>query len=435
MKPKSILLIEDEHALGSALALLVRRMGHLPTLVASGGAGLDALKRSSFDAAVIDIGLPDINGLEVLESIRRSIGAMPVLVITAHATLQHAINSQKSGATAYLNKPLDMEQLRGQLAALLEPAVEMPSETARDAGGTAPTTLIGAAPAMRNTFVGIARACAGDFPVLIWGPTGSGKSLAARVIHAHSGQSSGPFHEVACSSLTEWQIHDEWQGGSLVLDELTDLAPQVQAALATELSGQKSSTVRLLATLSMDPAEAVEQGRLRQDLYFALKPAVVQLPPLRERSSDIPALCSFFAGLRGDGHSPEITPPAMAALQSHAWPGNVRELRHVLDVALSMSHGGPLFLSHLPKSLAAADSGMESLSQLGSELELALQRWLDQELAAHQEVTYDELLQALEAQLLSFLMQRYDQKPTRLAAALNLHRGTLRQKLQRLGLQ
>lgn len=435
MRAASILIIEDEHALGSALELLIRRMGHLPTLSASGKAGLKQLEETRFDAVIIDIGLPDMSGLEVLEIIRRDHGSLPVLVITAHATLQHAIDSQKSGASAYLNKPLDLEQLRAQLGAMLEPGIAIQSQADEVTRDPESPTLIGAAPCLRDAFVGIARACSAEFPVLITGPGGSGKSLAARMIHGHGASSSGPFHEVHAETLDRWQLRPKWKGGTLVLDEITRLEVGAQKELADWLSRPEGRELRLIATLSESPQQALEEGQLREDLYFALKPATIFMPPLRERSSDIPALCAFFAGLRDKaGKGPEITPPVMAALQSHSWPGNVRELKHVLDYAISMSGDGPLFLSHLPKSIAMPTSDQAS-GQLGSELEVSIQRWLDQELAASREPSYDELLQRLETELLKFLLQRFEHKPTRLATAMQLHRGTLRQKLQRCGIQ
>jgi DNA-binding NtrC family response regulator len=397
MKAKSILIIEDEHALGSALSLLVTRMGHRPELVASAAAGREALKCGDFHAAVIDIGLPDESGLKVLKSLRGSGSTMPVLVITAHATLQHALDSQKQGATAYMNKPLNC---------------------------------------LRDVFTGIARAASGDFPVLISGPGGSGKTLAARLIHRHGRQSSSAVHELDGARLEGWNPNPEWHGGSVILENLDQLNAAAQGVLYEWLQAANESPLRFLATLSMNPVEGVEQGRLREDLYFALKPGSISMPPLCERSGDIPALCHYFAAMKlGDGKAAEITPAVMAALQSHDWPGNVRELKHVLDYALSMSGGGALFLTHLPEAMREMSADAAVGCEVGSELELALERWLVQELSASEEVSYDELLQKLEAQMLQYLMERFERKPTRLAAAMNLHRGTLRQKLQRCGLQ
>ena len=437
MNARPILIIEDEHALGSALELLIRRMGHLPTLAASGKAGLENLSKREFDAMVLDIGLPDMSGLKVLESLRQTHADVPVLVITAHATLRHAIDSQKSGATAYLTKPLDMKQFQQTLDALLVPTMELreKSEAEPDSGPDSPT-LIGGAPCLKDTFLGIARACSCDFPVLITGPTGSGKTLAASVIHAQGRQAGRELREYECARLKDASVFEDTGNGSLVLDEITALTDELQAALAASLSATGGIGPRVMATTVEDPLQAVRDGRLREDLYYVLCPLTIPLPPLAERSGDIPALCAFFAGLRETTAPQAITPPVMVALQAYDWPGNVRELKHVIAYALSMSQSGPIFLSHLPQHVADLGAGEGAGINPGSELEAVLKRWLDLELSCPEEMlpSYDDLLQKLETRMLEYLMERYENRPTHLAGALKLHRGTLRQKLQRAGL-
>ena len=162
----------------------------------------------------------------------------------------------------------------------------------------------------------------------------------------------------------------------------------------------------------------------------------IPLPPLRERSGDIPALGAFFVGVRGDAPAPQLTAPVLAALQAYPWPGNVRELRHVLDYAVTISGGGPVFLSHLPAHVADAAGHGEAAPAPG-ELEAALGRWLDAGLALpeNERPDYDALLDRIEAVMLRYLLERYENKPTHLAASLRIHRATLRQKLRRVGLQ
>ena len=433
MTSAPILIIEDEHALGTALAMLVRRMGHLPTLAATATAGAKAMKEADFGALVLDIGLPDMSGLEFLRKLRKSQPNLPVLVITAHATLDHAIDSQKSGATAYLTKPLDPPHFERTLEGLLASRHGTPAKTAATpANKTA--TLIGAAPCLRDAFLGIARACAGDVPALITGPSGSGKSLAATVIHAHSAQSSQPLRTLDCSTIREWNT-DFSPPGTLVLDEITALPPELQSTLATWLAGPREIRPRVLATTSVSPREALESGILREDLFYALSPLLIPLPPLRERSGDIPALSAYFTGLSGSDSPPALTPPVLAALQAYPWPGNVRELRHVLDCALALCGGGPVYPSHLPPHVAAAASSPREHAP--GELDAALARWLDAQLAVPDGdlPAYEILLEQIESSMLRHLLERHDQRPTRLAAALRIHRATLRQKLRRLGLQ
>jgi len=435
MTARPILLIEDEHALGTALAFLVRRMGHLPALVASGGAGLVALERDDYAAVVLDIGLPDMSGLEVLEKLRQVGDAVPVLVITAHATLDHAIHAQKSGATAYLTKPLDSRQFEQTLGAMLASGLPL-AQAAPSAPETRAATLIGAAPCLRETFIGIARACAGDVPALITGPSGSGKTLTAAVIHAHGPRASQSLAFLACSRLENAAQFEGRGGGTIVLEEVTELAADLQTRLATWLANAPDGHPRLLATSAYDPREAVRDGCLREDLYYALTTLTIPLPPLRERSGDIPALSAFFVGVRGNATAPQLTAPVLAALQAYSWPGNVRELRHVLDYAATLSGGGPVFLSHLPQHVVAAAGSGAAVAAPG-ELEAAVGRWLDAELALPEgeRPDYEGMLERVEAVMLRYLLEKHENKPTHLAAALRMHRATLRQKLRRAGLQ
>ena len=433
MTARPILLIEDEHALGTALSFLVRRMGHLPSLVASGAAGLAALEQDEFAAVVLDIGLPDMSGLTVLEKLRLSGAAVPVLVITAHATLEHAIHAQKSGASAYLTKPLDLRHFEQTLGAMLASGVPRAQPTP-GAPQTRAATLIGAAACLRETFIGIAHACAGDVPALITGPSGSGKTLTAAVIHAHGPRASQPLAFLTCSHLQD-ACEIENGGATIVLEEVTELAPELQTRLAAWLAGAAGPRPRLLATSAHDPREAVRDGRLREDLYYALTTLTIPLPPLRERSGDIPALSAFFLGVRTAAPAPQLTAPVLATLQAYQWPGNVRELRHVLDYAAALCGSGPVFLSHLPAHVAAA-AGPTATAAPG-ELEAAVSRWLDAELALPEaeRPDYEAMFDRIEAVMLRYLLERHENKPTHLAAALRMHRATLRQKLRRAGLQ
>lgn len=435
MTARSILIIEDEHALGTALSFLVRRMGHLPTLVASGAAGLAAFEKGGFAAVVLDIGLPDMSGLEVLERLRRNGSDVPILVITAHATLDHAIHARKSGATDYLTKPLDLQHFEQTLGAMLSPGVlltEIPPEPSATRGAT----LIGAAPCLRETFTAIARACAGDIPALITGPGGSGKTLTASVIHAHGERSGHALVTLDCLQIHDASEFERETKGTLVLDEITGLSADLQARLAAWLGASKTNRARILATTIHDPREAVRKGMLREDLYYALATLTIPLPPLCERTGDIPALSAYFTGLRGGTSAPSLTPPVLNALQAYPWPGNVRELRHVLDYAVTLSGGGPVFPSHLPTHIAAA-AGHGDTAPAPGELDLVIGRWLDAHLAQSEEseTSYDVLLEQIESVMLRHLLERHDSRPTRLAAALRMHRATLRQKLRRLGLQ
>jgi DNA-binding NtrC family response regulator len=431
----TILIVEDEHALGGALVLAIQRLGHRPMLAASGTTALERLANERIDAIVLDIGLPDMSGVEVLKRIRSSGSQVPVLVITAHATLDHAIASQKLGIADYLIKPLDLTRFEQSITALVAKGawIAEPAESGS-------TSLIGAAPRMHEVFLAVARACAGDMPVLISGPCGSGKSLAARVIHLNSGRSNGPLRMMDCGSARTADALRSWMAegnGTLVLENLTGMTEGLQSTLGEIVSQETKGLPRLIATMREDPRESVMSGAMREDLYYAFSTLVIDMPPLAERTGDIPALSRFFFAMHGEsGTRVEITSQALCALEAYSWPGNVRELRHVLEHARAMSRGGPVFPGHLPPHVADALRASGG-KQISGELDSVLARWLEShlEVVPEEEWKYDTLLDRIESAMLGHLLEKFENRPTRLAQALRMNRATLRQKLRRLGIR
>jgi DNA-binding NtrC family response regulator len=430
----AILIIEDEHALGAALSLAVQRLGHSPVLAASGAAALERTKAQKFDAIVLDIGLPDVSGLDILEKIRKSGSKIPILIITAHATLDHTITSQKLGVSDYLIKPLDLQHFEEVISTLVTKNIQIaePNELAA-------TSLIGASTSMHRVFLGIARACSGDLPVMLHGPCGSGKTLAARVIHTNSNRSKDGLRTVECATIHQESSLQSFLAdstGTLVLEGIDALEPSLQAFLAKLIGEEKVQLPRLIATLQMDPREAEGKQSLRSDLFYAFSALSIEMPALRERTGDIPALCRFFHGLQSAAASKfEMSAATLCALQFYDWPGNVRELRHVIEHALAMSHGGSILPGHLPPHVSQVlhQSGGKVVS---GELDRVVARWLDSQLEMTDEGDwqYDALMDQVEKSMLGHLLKRFDQRPTRLATALGMNRATLRQKLRRAGL-
>ena len=452
MKP--ILIIEDEHALAAALAAICRRLGREAVLCSSGQRGLDELARGDFALAVLDIGLPDMSGLKVLEHMRARTPDLPALIITAHANLDNAVAAKKLGAAAYLVKPLDLHEVQETLRQLLLTAPPAP-EPPRDALAL----LVGAAPAMQRTFVEIAHACATDAPVLITGPTGTGKTLTARVIHANSARRDAPFVTLHCSALPETLLESELfgheknsftgagaaraghieraQGGTLFLDEIADISPAIQAKLLrfveehafTRIGGREDLRVdlRLITATNKNLRDEVRAGRFREDLYYRLHVLEIALPSLRERAGDVPALAaSFLATLAPDRHA-QLSPAAAELLQRHAWPGNVRELRNVLEHAIAVSNGGVILPQHLPREFRdTADA-----TPANQPLETALAAWLQQRL--HAGASYKEMHEELESMALRHLLAHFGGKPTILARETKMNRVTLRRKTRLLG--
>jgi DNA-binding NtrC family response regulator len=454
---KPVLIVEDEAAIASALAILVRRLGLEPVTAPTATLGLQQLAERPAALVVLDIGLPDMSGLQALAQIRVRDPDLPVLVITAHGNLQNAVEAKKQGASGYLVKPLDLRELEATLRSLLRTNAGAPATAADAAQPTGSPVLIGSAPAMQPAFAAIAHACSSDAPVLITGPTGIGKSLCARIVHLHSARSAGPFVTLSCASLPESLLEAELfghergaftgalqtrighieraAGGTLFLDEIAELSPALQVKLLrfveektfVRVGGRDDLTVdlRIVAATNHDLPRAIAGKTFREDLYYRLRVLEVKLPSLAERISDLPALCAYLLAGIGGPRRLTLAEEALAVLRQHPWPGNVRELRNVLEHAAAVCSGSVILPQHLPSELrrAAADTGAEVAA-----IDAALHEWVDSRLRGP--VDYDALHDELESRLLAALLPRFEGKPTLLARALRMNRATLRRKLR-----
>ena len=454
MKP--ILIIEDEHAVASALGAVCKRLGHETRLCSSGQRGLEELARGEFGLTILDIGLPDISGLEVLQRIRERAPGLPVLIITAHGNLDNAVAAKKFGAAGYLVKPLDLPEVQETIRQLASDAPAAPPASA----SAPPSLLIGAAPVMQRCFIEIAHACTSDAPVLISGPTGTGKTLAARVIHINSTRSDAPFVTLHCAALPEQLLESELfghekgaftgaltareghleraRGGTLFLDEIADISPATQAKLLrfveehtfTRLGGREDLRVdlRLITATNKDLRQEVQAGRFRQDLYYRLHVLEIAMPALAQRPGDIPALAGYFLGSIAGPQPRQLAPATLDLLQRFPWPGNVRELRNALEHAVAVSNGGVILPQHLPRELREAVGGAPAM---GDALDTALGVWLQRQLATG--ATYRDMHDTLESMALTHLLAHFDGKPTVLARETKMNRVTLRKKVLRIG--
>ena len=454
----TVLIVEDEAAIASAIAIVIRRLGHHPVTAASATLGLQKLEREQPDLVVLDIGLPDLNGLQALARIRALDASIPVLIVTAHGNLQNAVEARKGGAAAYLVKPLDLAELERTVHALLQPQQAVPAPAAPPAATAAPL-LIGSSAAMQPAFAAIAHAAAAaDAPVLITGPTGIGKSLTARIIHLHSARHQGPFVTLSCASLPESLLEaelfghergaftgaqhtrtghvDRAAGGTLFLDELGEIPVALQVKLLrfveektfTRVGGREDVHVdlRIVAATNQDLRGLVAAGRFREDLYYRLRVLEVRLPPLADRRSDIPGIAAYvLAGIAG-GRDLTLAQETARLLQDHPWPGNVRELRNVLERAAAVCQGPLVLPTHLPAELRP--TGATRTAGNFPALDHALQAWLDDRL--RHGCDYAALLDELERRVLGLLLPRFDHKPTHLARALQVNRATLRKRLR-----
>ena len=452
----NILIIEDEPALASALAAVCKRLGHTARLAASGRAGLDAVRAADVGLIFLDIGLPDMNGLEVLKDVQKILPRLPVIVITAHGNLENAVAARQLGAAAYLVKPLDLKEVEQAIRLALtlesEPAAASPGDPSR-------SRLLGTSAVMQRVFLEIAHATTSEAPVLLTGPTGSGKTLAARVIHEKSARSDKPFVVLHCGALPEQLLESELfghekgaftgaltgraghieraQGGTLFLDEIGDISPAVQAKLLrvveehafARIGGREDIRVdlRLITATNKDLREEVRAGRFREDLFYRLHVLEIGMPPLRDRREDIRVLAHGF--LASAPRPLGLSAQALELLQQHEWPGNLRELRNALEHAAAVCTGNTVQPSHLPRSVVPAASAPDLEAQLAS----ILARHIDQQIDAGQD--YDGIHDRIEALVLRHLMARFDGRPTVLARELKMNRVTLRKKLTSAGIR
>ena len=450
----SVLIIEDEAALAAALARVCERLGWRAELRASGNAGLKALASGRFDLAILDIGLPDLSGLEVLEKARARSPQLPVVIITAHGKLENAVAARKLGAAAYLVKPLDLREVQRTLQQVLA-AASAPASLSEPAATDA--QLLGTSPAMQRVFLEIAHACTTDAPVLLSGPTGSGKTLAARIIHLHGARHDAPFVTLHCGSLQEQLLESELFGhergaftgavsaraghierardGTLFLDEIGDISPTVQAKLLrfveerafTRVGGREDIRIelRLITATNKRLRDEVKAGRFREDLFYRLHVLEIEMPPLRERAADIATVAANF--LRTAARPLALAPETLALLERHNWPGNLRELRNVLEYAAAVCTGPVILPAHLPRDLRER---AESAPSPDARLAAVLGEWLDARLL--EKATYRDMHDAIESLALRHLLARFDGKPTVLARETKMNRVTLRKKASQM---
>jgi DNA-binding NtrC family response regulator len=378
-----ILIAEDEEMLGSVLEQFLTGKGHHVTVTRDGRAALDAMRRDEYDVALLDIVMPELDGLEVLRQLSDEPSPPQVIIITGNGTIETAITAIRLGAYDYISKPYRM----AEIDVLVRRAWEKKHladenallQTRLDRATGAPEIVTRYAP-MEAVLALIERVAKSDSPVLITGETGTGKELTARALHRLSGRGHGPMVDVDCSATSETAIESELfghekgafpgvlkrktgllelaSGGTLFLDEIGELDLRVQGKLLRALETGTYSRiggthkleldVRVVAATKRDLRNDVMDRAFRSDLFFRINTISVTLPPLRDRLVDIPILAQHFLKEFGGATPPMLTDDAVAALEGYAWPGNVRELRNVIERAVLLANGNPIGPHDLP---------------------------------------------------------------------------------------
>jgi two-component system, NtrC family, response regulator PilR len=385
-----ILVVDDEEAMREFLRILLEKEGHEVITAADGAAALGLATSREMDLVISDIKMPRLDGVGFLTGLREKGLETPVIMMTAYASSDSAIQAMKQGAFDYITKPFKVDEIRLVIRRALteadrrhkgEPATSAPVEEPALRG------IIGRSPGMVELYKLISRVAAVDSTVLITGESGTGKELVARTIHYNSPRSDRPFVPINCGAIPEQLLESELfghvkgsftgaiankvgllemaRGGAVFLDEVAEMSPTLQVKLLRFLQDHIfrrvggtediEVDVRMMAATNKKLPHLIQQGTFREDLYYRLNVISVEIPPLRERREDIPLLAQRFLEVyaaRAGRPSMALAPDAMAILTTYAWPGNVRELENMMERAVALAMSDEVRAESLPSSVS-----------------------------------------------------------------------------------
>jgi two-component system, NtrC family, response regulator HydG len=393
-----VLIVDDDEAHAQAVAESLQRVGYDCTVASTGKRAVDLIESQTYDVIVTDLMMDEVDGLEILRKSKEELPDAEVILLTGHASIKTAVAAGQHGVHTYLTKPLDIQELRlavekaSSRVRLLRNNAELSRRLDEKFGYEG---VIGNSPAMHRVMEKLRSVAPTDSTVLILGESGTGKELAARALHQNSERKNKPFVPLNISALPESLLEGELfghepgaftgavgrrigkfeyaNGGTLFLDEVGEMPMPTQIKLLRVLEDRKVSriganeemdvNVRVVAATNADMQEGVKKGTFRKDLYFRLAVVTIELPPLRERRSDIPLLVdSFLKQLSSRYHRPVpiVSRQVQQALIAYDWPGNVRELRNAVEGMVVLDKDGRLDVDDLPQDIAPAGLNSES---------------------------------------------------------------------------
>ncbi|MCB9745478.1 MAG: sigma-54-dependent Fis family transcriptional regulator [Alphaproteobacteria bacterium] len=447
---KRVLIVDDEPSIRKVLRALLQVEGFSVRAEPDGAAAIQALGEEAFDVVITDQQMPHVGGLELLQWAREHHPAIPVILITAHGTVDAAKEAIKLGAYDYLTKPFDQDELKRIVAKAVaaRPIRERQTRAGR-------FDLIGRTASMERVFSLIERVAASPSTVLITGESGTGKELVARALHQQSQRADGPFVTVNCGAIPKELFEAELfghergaftgahasrpgrfelaDGGTLFLDEVGELPVDLQVKLLRALQERRFERVggartlevdvRLLAATNRDLEAAVGAGTFRQDLYYRLNVVPIRLPPLRERAEDLPLLCAHFIArfnARLGREVQGVSAEALRAMQAYPWQGNIRELENLMERGVLLCEGDVIEISDLPELSGRVTAPAPALPD--SE-DLNLKDYVRQH------------TQRLEAERIRQALAAESYNVTRAAKRLGISRKSLQTKMKEYGLR
>lgn len=463
-----VLVVDDEESIRWVLSKALTRQGLHVDLADCGSSAKKLLAENTYDLALIDIKMPDISGLDLLDELQTTHPSLSVIMMTAESSMKNAVEAMKRGAYDYITKPFDLDALDGiilkaqKIASTraevlrLKTAIKDQHKTERN--------IIGTSQPMQEVYKLLGKVSASDITVLITGESGTGKELIARAVHFNSKRVGQPFIALNCAAIPHELLESELfgfekgaftgagerkigkfeqaNGGTIFLDEIGDMPLELQAKLLrviqekeiTRTGGNQSIDidVRIVAATNQDLEKNVEQKLFREDLYYRLNVLPIALPPLRERSEDIPLLVDFFIRKANDEFGSEVgscSEKAMKLLVGNPWPGNIRELENTIQRACLLSQGQVLRTSDFPQLLDNSSTGEENGS-LEALIETKLRCSLAKKDIVEINDLYEMVLHQMERPLIRIILDKTRGNQVRAAEILGINRNTLRKKMQ-----
>ena len=452
----NILVIEDNETMLEGISRTLERMGHRVVGVPDGLQGLEVCRKGDIDLVIADYKMQPMDGMEVLERVKRMDEDIDVVIITAYGTIELAVEAMKKGASDFITKPFSPDELKVRIDKVLEfRRARQRSQRLADENlylrqeiEVQYGEMVGSSEKMRKVFEKIEKVARTDSSVIIYGESGTGKELVARALHYRSPRREGPFVKVNCAALAEGVLESELFGhekgaftgairrkkgkfelantGTIFLDEVGDIPPAIQVKLLRVLQekeiervggeGPIKVDVRIVAATNRDLPKMVEEGKFREDLFYRLHVIPIYLPPLRERKEDIPELVRHFLRKKCaqlGRKVPEVDPKALELLMEYDWPGNVRELENVLERAIVLCEGDRIGPSDLP---------------------LLVEREGDVLRVPEGEVPLPEMLESLERQLIERALEKARGVKAEAARILGIKTSTLYYKMEKYGM-
>jgi len=452
-KGLEILIVDDDLAHRTMLKKLLSGWGYRVSEADDGAVAIEEARRRSFDLILMDIRMMKVSGIEALEQIKKINPTIPVIIMTAYASVETAVSALKKGAYDYLTKPLDFDELQIVMARATEHSLlKKENEYLKERLGEKfdRQNIISQSAVMVKLLGIVEQVAATQATVLITGESGTGKEVIANAIHANSNRKQAPFVKINCAALTETLLESELfghekgsftgadrrregkflqaEGGSIFLDEVSEMSPAMQVKLLRVLQERELTRVggsevvkvdvRVIAASNKDLKKEIQQGRFREDLFYRLNVVALTVPPLRERPEDIPLMAQHFLKLFAEKNSKSIsgfTPSALQKLEHYPWPGNVRELMNAVERAVVLSRAESVDAEELVFPMADQVPSVDQLERTSRTIGGAASLPLE-------EVEKRSILEALDAT---------GGNKSEAARRLGITRKTLRKKLEK----